>query len=59
VVGSIDNFYAVAVMTVLLSIVGFGLVTILYSIIYSAVGPPSLGPLDAPPIRTSPSRRKR
>jgi hypothetical protein len=59
IIGGVDNFYAVAIMTVLLSIVGFGLLTIVYSILYSALGPPRLGPLDAPPIRTSPSRRKR
>ncbi len=58
IVGSVDNFYAVAAMTVLLTIIGFGLVTIIYSIVYSALGPPRLGPLDAPPIRTSPSKRK-
>ena len=58
VVGSVDNFYSVAAMTILLTIIGFGLVTIIYSMIYSAVGPSRLGPLDAPPVRTSPSKRK-
>jgi len=57
-VGTVDNFYSVAAMTILLTIIGFGLVTIIYSMIYSAVGPPRLGPLDAPPVRTSPPKRK-
>ena len=57
-VGPVDNFYSVLIMTFLLAIIGFGLVTIIYSIIYSAVGPPRLGPLDAPPVRTSPSTKK-
>jgi hypothetical protein len=56
--GPVDNFYSVLIMTFLLAIIGFGLVTIMYSIIYSAVGPPRLGPLDAPPVRTSPSKKK-
>jgi hypothetical protein len=58
VFGSVDNFYAVLIVTFLLAIIGFGLVTIVYSIIYSALGPPRLGPLDAPPVRTSPSKKK-
>jgi hypothetical protein len=56
--GSVKSFYAVAIMTVLLMIIGFGVITILYSIIYSMVGPPRLGPLDAPPVRRSPSKKK-
>jgi len=58
VFGPVDNFYSVLIMTFLLAIIGFGLVTIIYSIIYSAVGPSYLGPLDAPPVRTSPSKKK-
>lgn len=57
--GDIKAFFAVLIVTVLLMIIGFGVVTILYSLIYSAFGPPRLGPLDAPPVRTSPARRKR
>lgn len=57
--GDVKAFFAVLIVTVLLMIIGFGVVTILYSLIYSAFGPPRLGPLDAPPVRTSPARRKR
>jgi len=57
-VGEVKQFYAVVIMTALLMIIGFGVVTILYSLIYSAVGPPRLGPLDAPPVRRSPSKKK-
>ena len=57
--GDVRAFFAVLIVTVLLMIIGFGVVTILYSLIYSAFGPPRLGPLDAPPVRTSPARRKR
>lgn len=58
VVGEVNQFYAVVIMTTLLMIIGFGVVTILYSLIYSAVGPPRLGPLDAPPVRNSPKKKK-
>ncbi len=58
VIGGVENFYAVLILTVLLVIIGFGLLTIIYSLIYSAVGPPRLGPLDAPPVRESPKKRK-
>jgi uncharacterized membrane protein len=51
--GTIDNFYAVILVTVLLSLIGFGILTIIYSIIYSAFGPPRYGPVDSPPIRRS------
>ena len=57
-VGEVKQFYAVVIVTALLMIIGFGVVTILYSLIYSAVGPPRLGPLDAPPVRHSPSKKK-
>ncbi len=58
VVGEVNQFYAVVIVTTLLMIIGFGVVTILYSLIYSAVGPPRLGPLDAPPVRNSPKKKK-
>lgn len=56
--GEVEQFYAVVIVTALLMIIGFGVVTILYSLIYSAVGPPRLGPLDAPPVRNSPKKKK-
>ncbi len=56
--GEVEQFYVVVIVTALLMIIGFGVVTILYSLIYSAVGPPRLGPLDAPPVRNSPKKKK-
>ena len=56
--GEMDQFIAVVIVTTLLMIVGFGVVTILYSLIYTAVGPPRLGPLDAPPVRRTPPKKK-
>lgn len=59
ILGGFKQFYAIAIVTVLLIIIGYGLITFIYSLLYSAVGPPQLGPLDAPPIRRSPPKRQR
>jgi hypothetical protein len=56
-VGTVDNFIAVMMVTLLLMLISFGMLTIIYSLIYSALGPPRLGPLDAPPVRTSPKKK--
>ncbi len=37
--------------TVLLSLFGFIIFVIIYSLVYRLIGPPTLGPMDAPPIR--------
>jgi len=57
ILGPMKQFYAIAIVTVLLIIIGFGLFTLFYSLVYSMIGPPQLGPLDAPPVRTSPRKR--
>lgn len=41
--------------TVVLMVIGFGLMTIVYALIYRLIGPSQYGPLDAPP----PKRRKK
>jgi hypothetical protein len=38
-------------VTVILSILGFLIFVIVYSLIYRMIGPPQLGPTDAPPIK--------
>ena len=57
-IGDIPNLIAILLVTVLLMLVGFGLLTILYSFVYNIVGPPRYGPLDAPPPRRRPRRRR-
>lgn len=47
------HLYAEIGVTVLLSILGYLIFVIIYSIVYKFVGPPKLGPTDAPPIRKS------
>lgn len=57
-IGEINNFLAILVVAILLSLIGFGILTIFYSIIYSSFGPPRYGPLDAPPVRRSHKARR-
>ena len=55
---TISNFFATLMLTALILLLGFGLIMVLYSIIFSILGPPKYGPMDAPPIRrkSRPSR---
>lgn len=55
--GPVPHLLANLVVTVLLSLVGFGLITIFYMFVYRLVGPPQLSPLDSPPVRKN--RRSR
>jgi hypothetical protein len=58
-VGSVDYLYANLLVAAILAMLGFGLVVAIYALIYRAVGPSYLGPLDAEPIRRRPPRRKK
>jgi hypothetical protein len=40
-------------------VLGFGVISIVYSMLYSMFGPSRYGPVDSPPIRTSPRKRIR
>jgi hypothetical protein len=55
----VTHFYADLLVAVLLLLLGFAIVMILYSLIYSMMGPSRYGPFDAPPTRRSQSSRKR
>jgi hypothetical protein len=48
---TVPNMYANLMVTALILLIGFGVVMVIYAIIYSVSGPSRLGPLDAPPIR--------
>lgn len=49
-------YYLDIIMAVLFMMVGFGLLTLLYSMLYSVTGAPRYGPTDSPPIRKSPRK---
>jgi hypothetical protein len=55
---TVSHLYANLMITALLLLIGFGMVMVIYAIIYSMMGPKRLGPLDAPPIRRK-TRRSR
>jgi len=57
--GKITHFYADLIFTIVLLLLGFALIMIIYSIIYSLIGPRRYGPVDSPPIRRSQKRRRR
>jgi hypothetical protein len=59
--GSFPGLYANLLVTVVLSLIGFSVLTALYSLIYRMFGPPQYGPLDAPPgeYRYKNTRRSR
>lgn len=48
---SLQHFYADLLVAGLLMLLGFGIMMVIYSIMYSIVGPSRYGPVDAPPIR--------
>lgn len=52
-----DLFNLDILLTLGFLIVGFGLLSVVYSMMYSAVGPSRYGPTDAPPVKRSPKRK--
>jgi hypothetical protein len=58
-VGSFDYLFINLLVAALLALLGFGLIVAIYSLVYRAVGPSQLGPLDAEPIRRKPTKRKK
>ena len=56
--GSTPYLLAYLLVTVVLSLIGFGVFTALYSLIYSLLGPSQYGPLDSPPLRRGKNWRR-
>lgn len=52
-------YYIDLALTLLFIIVGFGFLTILYGLLYRSMGPSRYGPVDAEPIRKSPTSAAR
>jgi len=49
--GNVPYLLANLLVAVVLSLIGFGIFTAFYSLIYSILGPSQYGPLDSPPLR--------
>jgi len=54
---SVPHLYGTLLLTVVLMLIGYGVLMVFYALVYSALGPPRLGPLDAAPIRRKPRRK--
>ena len=46
-------------LAAVLTIAGFGILMILYTIMYSLLGPSRYGPVDSPPIRKKATKKRR
>jgi hypothetical protein len=55
--GRVNYLYAYLLVAVVLSLIGFALLSLVYALIYSMVGPPQYGPVDSPPVRHQKRRR--
>ncbi len=56
-VGAVPNLFTYIILTILLSLVGFGLGMVVYSLAYRVIGPPKYGPMDAPTPERKPRKR--
>jgi hypothetical protein len=56
---AVPHLYANLVVALLLALIGFAVVTVIYSLMYSAIAPSRYGPLDAPPDEFRPRKRRR
>ncbi len=54
----VPHLYANLAVAFVLTVLGYGLMMFFYTIMYSAMGPPRLGPLDAPPERRRRPKKK-
>ena len=57
--GDVEHLGANLAVAVLLSFIGFALLSFFYSIFYHIMNPDPLGPLDAKPVRNRPPARPR
>jgi hypothetical protein len=56
---SIPHFYGNLLLGAVLMFIGFGLLMLFYTLIYSMMGPSTRGPLDADPVRSRPPKPKK
>lgn len=52
-------YYMDVLMTFTFMVIGFGILTVLYSTLYRAIGPSRWGPLDSPPVGRAYRRARR
>jgi hypothetical protein len=55
----VPHLYGNLLLGAVLMLIGFGLLMIFYTLIYSLMGPPRRGPLDAEPVRSTPRKKQK
>jgi hypothetical protein len=55
----VDHLYADLLVAGILLLLGFALIISIYGVLYSILGPPRYGPLDADPHKDLPPRQRR
>jgi hypothetical protein len=55
----VDNLYAIAVVSLIYTILISGIISVIYATIYAAVGPSRYGPTDAPPVKIKVTKKSR
>ena len=56
---TLSHLYATLIVAMVLILFGIALIMIVYTTVYSLMGPKRYGPLDAPPVREMPHKKKR
>lgn len=58
-IASFRNAYAILIFTIVFLVLISGFLSFFYSLLYRVVGPPTLSPIDAPPIKNRNVRKSR
>lgn len=52
----VPHLLANLLLAAVLALIGFGVLMVIYAILYSLIGPEKYSPLDSPPVKESPKR---
>ncbi len=55
--GRVNYLYAYLLVAVILSLIGFALLSVVYALVYNLIGPSQYGPVDSLPVRHQKRRR--
>ena len=55
---AVPHLYANLLAGVVIMLIGFGVLMVVYSLVYSLLGPSRYGPVDSPPVKPPSKRRK-
>ncbi|MCK4899705.1 MAG: hypothetical protein KAS38_13055 [Anaerolineales bacterium] len=55
--GRVNYLYSYLLVAVILSLIGFALLSVVYALVYNLIGPSQYGPVDSLPVRHQKRRR--